>query len=267
MISAVLIRLFGWRVTLLYGDPCVVDRWDWLQRHLRGGAVRTLDAGCGSGAFTLGAAKLGNQALGLSFDDSNNVKATHRAKLVGCGNAAFLTMDLRQLDNHVGQLGLFDQVISTENIEHIVDDAKLIRDLAKVVKLGGELFLTTPYQGSRGLWGDRVPGTPPVEDGGHVRWGYSHDQLRRLLGENGFAVTSEDFVSGYVSQCLTNLIRRMSSTLPYSLVWQLTLPMRIIRCLDRPITRLLHYPYLSVAVVATRTNVLMPIDRAAVPTP
>ena len=100
-----------------------------------------------------------------------------------------------------------------------------------------------------------MPSTPPVEDGGHVRWGYTHDQLRRLLRDNHFTVIREDFISGYVSQRLTNLFRRMSTVLPCPLVWLLTLPMRIIRCLDRPITRLLRYPYYSVAVVAIRTEV------------
>lgn len=254
MVTDFLMRVFGWKVTLVYGDPCVYDRWDWLHRHLLPGPMRTLDAGCGSGAFTLGAAKLGNQAVGLSFDEDNNTKATNRAKLLGLSNVTFVTLDLRQLDNYAGQLGLFDQVISTENIEHIIDDAKLIRDLATVTKPGGKLLLTTPFDGYLGLWGDRVPSTPPAEDGGHVRWGYTHDQLRRLLSDNGFKVIQEEFVSGYVSQRLTNLLRRMSAVLPYPLVWLLTLPIRIIRVLDRPITRLLHYTYYSVAVVATRTN-------------
>lgn len=254
MVTDLLMRVFGWKVTLVYGDPCVYDRWDWLHRHCSRGPIRTLDAGCGSGALTLGAARLGNQAVGLSFDEDNNTKATNRAKLLGLSNVTFVTLDLRQLENYIGQLGLFDQVISTETIEHIIDDAKLIRDLAKVVKPGGKLFLTTPFEGSLGLWRDRVPSTPPVEDGGHVRWGYTHDQLRRLLSDNGFTVIQEDFITGYVSQRLTNLFRRMSAVLPYPLVWLLTLPMRTIRCLDRPMTRLLRYPYLSVAVVATRTN-------------
>ena len=82
----------------LFGDACVYDRWDWLRRRLLPGPVRTLDAGCGSGAFTLGAAKLGNQAVGLSFDKNNNAKATHRAKLLGLSNVTFMTLDLRQLD-------------------------------------------------------------------------------------------------------------------------------------------------------------------------
>ncbi|MGH7934815.1 MAG: hypothetical protein ACREQN_16860, partial [Candidatus Binataceae bacterium] len=63
-----LVRLLGWRATVLHGDPMTLDRWRWLKRHLRAGRLRTLDAGCGSGAFTMYAAKIGNEAVGITFD-------------------------------------------------------------------------------------------------------------------------------------------------------------------------------------------------------
>src|SRR4051794_18810561 len=58
-----LIRLLGWRAAVLQGDPFVVERWAWLRRHLRRGPRRTLDAGCGQGAFTFFAGTIGNRAL------------------------------------------------------------------------------------------------------------------------------------------------------------------------------------------------------------
>jgi ribosomal protein L11 methylase PrmA len=68
----IFIRLMGWRAAIFHGDPTVYDRWKWLRRYLSHGALRTLDVGCGSGAFTMYAAKIGNESVGLSFNDSNS---------------------------------------------------------------------------------------------------------------------------------------------------------------------------------------------------
>ena len=42
--------------------------------------------------------------------------------------------------------GLFDCVIASEIIEHIVDPDKFINELFRVVKKGGQLIITTPYK-------------------------------------------------------------------------------------------------------------------------
>src|SRR5207249_2232575 len=41
------LRILGWRLLLLTGDPCVLDRWLWLRRQLRAAGISTtvLDAG------------------------------------------------------------------------------------------------------------------------------------------------------------------------------------------------------------------------------
>ena len=117
-----LIRLIGWPATVLHGDPAVFDRWMWLKRHLQPGELRTLDAGSGSGAFTMYAARLGNEAVGISFDKRNNRVARERAELLGLPNVRFIDADLRELANQASELGEFDQIICLETIEHIKDD-------------------------------------------------------------------------------------------------------------------------------------------------
>src|SRR4051812_41985382 len=66
--SDLLVRVLGWHATVLHGDPQTYARWTWFRKHLLSGPIRVLDAGCGSGAFTMAAARRGNDALGLSFD-------------------------------------------------------------------------------------------------------------------------------------------------------------------------------------------------------
>jgi len=79
--------------------------------------IKVLDAGCGSGALTIYAAKRGNNAVGISFDKRNNDVAKERASLLGISTASFITYDLRKLDELSSKLGKFDQIICFETIE------------------------------------------------------------------------------------------------------------------------------------------------------
>ncbi|MDL1895138.1 methyltransferase domain-containing protein [Anaerolineae bacterium CFX7] len=244
--SNTFVKLIGWKATVLHGDTGVYDRWKWLRRHLMPGKVSTLDAGCGSGAFTMYAAQVGNDAVGLSFDERNNQVAKTRAKILHLDNVQFRTLDLRELDKYGAELGKFDQIICLETIEHIWNDEKLIRDLASLLKPGGRLFLTTPFKGYHHLVGDTLS---PVEDGGHVRWGYTHAEIGKLCRANGLDIVAEEFVTGWISQQLMNLLRLLTK-LNYVVAWTIIFPLRLFQPLDPFITRLLGYPYLSIGVVA-----------------
>lgn len=246
--SNVLVRVLGWRATILHGDPAVVDRWRWLRRHLAPGPLDTFDAGCGSGAFTLYAALVGNRAVGMSFDGANQRKAQERGRILGLANARFVAGDLRELDRFPEGLGPFDQVICCETLEHVLDDRKLVADLAALLRPGGRLLVTTPNKHYRPLRGDRVS---EVEDGGHVRWGYTHEELRALFEAHGLEVVAEEYVTGAVTQKLMNLMRRIGEA-DARAAWALTFPLRVFRVLDPLVTSLSGYPPLSVAVVGVR---------------
>jgi len=246
--SHALVRLLGWKATIIHGDPAVVDRWKWLRRHLLPGDRYTFDAGCGSGAFSLYAARRGNRVLGMSFDAANQRKAEERARILGLDEARFITGDLRYLDSYPERLGPFDQVICFETIEHILDDRKLVADLAVLLKPGGRLLLTAPYKHYRPLLGDQLSA---VEDGGHVRWGYTHEELRALFAEHGLEVVVEEYVTGMVTQKLMDLMRLLGRA-NARLAWAATFPLRAFRLLDRPLTALAGYPHLSVGVVGVK---------------
>ncbi len=79
-VFSLLVRIFVSRATLHHGDALVWDRWRWLSRHLRltQNGERLFDAGCGSGAFTIGTAKFGYRSLGLSWDNRNQSLAEAR---------------------------------------------------------------------------------------------------------------------------------------------------------------------------------------------
>lgn len=244
-----LVRVLGWRATLLQGDPTVTDRWLWLRKHLRPGAVRTLDAGCGTGAFTMYAARAGNDALGLAFEADQLARARSRADILGIRSVRFREMDLRELDRFADSLGEFDQVLLFETIEHIMDDRKLVASLASLLKPGGTLLLTAPYKGHHPLHrGEKVS---EVEDGGHVRWGYTHEEMNDLLRGCGLEIVADEYISGQVSQRVAGLtfaLRRVNNLL----AWAVSLPLRPLCVLDPLLTRATRYPSLSIGVVARK---------------
>ena len=64
MDKSLLAKLVGFPATLIHGDTLVLDRWLWVRKRLpetRNGET-LLDVGCGTGAFSIGAARLGYQA-------------------------------------------------------------------------------------------------------------------------------------------------------------------------------------------------------------
>jgi 2-polyprenyl-3-methyl-5-hydroxy-6-metoxy-1,4-benzoquinol methylase len=200
------------------------------------------------------AAKVGNDVVGISFDARNNDVARRRAEILGISGVDFIQGDLRKLDEMQPRLGSFDQIICQETIEHIRNDSKLVNDLASLLKPDGRLYLTTPSLGHRPVYGELEQHTWS-EDGGHVRYGYSHEQLAEMFHSAGLEVIDRSFVSGALSQWIFSLTGwlAISLHLPLRLAWGLTFPLRVLQAVDRPFTRLIHYPFFSVAVVARRS--------------
>jgi SAM-dependent methyltransferase len=246
-----LLRIFGWRFLLITGDPCVLDRWMWLRRQLRTGGLRTFDAGCGNGGFSIFAAHVGNEVVAASFAASDQESARRRAEILGVEGIDFRVIDLRELEDHRGELGEFDQIICLETIEHIADDESVVKSLAAMLRPGGRMLLSTPFDRHRPLYTED-PRPSPVEDGSHVRYGYSQERLRQIAASAGLEVEDERLVSGVVSQKLTDLMRRLSARTGLLGAWLVLLPLRALAVFDTPLTRLLRYPYLTVALCAVK---------------
>jgi 2-polyprenyl-3-methyl-5-hydroxy-6-metoxy-1,4-benzoquinol methylase len=101
-----------------------------------------LDAGCGYGVFSAAAAARG--ASVVSVDIGSRLVALARGRAGSRGLVA-----------DVGQLAvrddIFDVVISSEMLEHTAIPARAVAELARVVKVGGLLVLTTPNRAWQGV--------------------------------------------------------------------------------------------------------------------
>jgi SAM-dependent methyltransferase len=262
MNRSMLVRLLGFHATLIHGDTLVLDRWYWLRKRLpvtRNGES-LIDIGCGTGAFAIGAALRGYAALGLSWDERNQTLAAQRAKICRAELARFETQDVRCLQERADLFGTFDVALCLENVEHILDDKKLIENIARCLKPGGRLLLTTPYFHYRPITPADMGPFSVVEDGGHVRRGYSQAMLEELCAYAGLVVEDVSFCGGFLSQKITYLMRALSRFHPI-LGWVAVFPLRVLPSLfDWFVTPLLRWPYFSICIEAYKPRFPQPND-------
>lgn len=254
--KSIFVKLFGWPAPLLHADTAVLDRWLWLRQRLpRGdGSPCVLDIGCGTGAFTIGAALRGYQALGLSNDERNQMVAAKRARMCRAATAKFAIQDIRELDKREDLHGKFDVAIMTEVIEHILDDRKLMTDAARCLKPNGRLLLTTPNFNLRPIDPTHEGPFPTVEDGGHVRKGYTAEELFKLSEIAGLVQPEISYCTGFVSQKVTHGYLLMKRIQPV-IAWSLLHPFRILPLLmDSFVTQLMHYPEYSICLEARKPS-------------
>lgn len=112
------------------------------QLPLKPGAL-VLDVGCGTGASALPAAQKvapGGQVIGVDLADNLLAKARAKAANRGLRNVEFRQDDMENLGFPDGH---FDAVISVFSIFFVPDMQKLVRELWRMVRPGGQLAITT----------------------------------------------------------------------------------------------------------------------------
>jgi SAM-dependent methyltransferase len=182
--------------------------------------------------------------------------AKDRAALCKASSAQFEVLDIRTLDRRTDLADSFDVVICLETIEHISEDFKLMRSMARCVKPGGRLLLSTPYLLYKSISDGDMGPFSSVEDGGHVRRGYSRAMLEELCDHAQLKVERISYCGGYFSQKITGVMRRLS-TINAVLAWALILPLRALPPVLDPIIRLLlGWPHYSICLEAYRSRQL-----------
>lgn len=183
-------------------------KWPKLEPHIpREKGITIVDFGCGAGHLIEEAHRINPSARFIGVDVSR--EALERAKM-RCPYATFHRI------NDGGAVPLpdasVDFVLSSEVIEHVYDTENMAAEVARVIRPGGRVLLTTPYHGffknlAIILFGfDRH--FNPV--GPHVRF-FSRRALTALLERHHFKVVAYDYYGRVypISHSIVTLAERL----------------------------------------------------------
>jgi len=219
MMKKIFFYFFG---VIFNGDNCVYDRYKWLKKYLPkfnlNEGKELLDIGCGNG-WALFAVKFGYNVTGVSFDQKDLSKIRERSK---DDSIKLVNHDVRDLDKLETEIK-YDVILNFENIEHIFDYKKLIKDMSNHLNRDGLIFITTPNLFHK-IPFCKEPKLSDFEDGGHVIRGFTFNQIEEEAVKNNLRVIRRSYISHRLSLMLLGLTRLVD----WKLLKIITIPLTIL---------------------------------------
>lgn len=151
-----------------------------------------LDAGCGTGIYSI---SLSKKFRKINAIDISEEKIRHLVKNAPIKNIFFEKQDLCKLKFKNNS---FDVIICSDVLEHIKNDEKAFSELARVLKNGGTLLITVPYNSKNNQ--------ETYKRYSHERAGYDFKNINNLAKELDLKIIE---ICGY-SYSLTDKISNFS---------------------------------------------------------
>jgi len=122
-------------------DPGTLYRNNYILRKIKASKVQNVaDVGCGSGQLIKNVLLKQKDLKLTGFDVSKKIIEKNKESYKG---VTFYCLNLNEDDVSKENEGKYDMVISTEVIEHLANWKKALKTIAKMVKKGGYVIVTT----------------------------------------------------------------------------------------------------------------------------
>lgn len=147
--------------------------------------ANVVDVGCGDGQLVWSLLEMSILPPGASITgvDLSPTRVRRFTQLTGCPAILSNGGDLVGLED-----ASIDLCISTMVMEHVPDDAAYAAALARIVKPGGGLYITTVLRKPGAWYFRKAPDGRRVLDPTHVREYASVDNVRKILEAAGFDI-------------------------------------------------------------------------------
>ena len=187
----------NWHLRLFHKSVLKQNKWRQIQAMLGETAnCKCLDVGSDNGVISY---LLRQQGGTWSSADLHETAVASITELVG--------ENVYQLDEHKTDFvdDTFDKVIIVDYLEHIQNDRGFVEEVYRILKPGGELIINVPHITNSLLRKFRLAIGQTDEKHGHLRPGYSIDDVRKLLGGK-FALETHRTYSRFFSEAIDTLI-------------------------------------------------------------
>lgn len=192
----------AWHAPLAPDSDAATPWYGLVRRHLDPArdlaGKRVLEIGCGRGEFAVWLAAHPAGPARVTAADVSPVALRKGRALVAARTVCWLVGDIERIAHADGT---FDTVISCETVEHLHQPARAVAELARVLRPGGRLFLTTPnYLGVWGLYRGyvRLRGRRYTETGQPVNRFTTIPRTRRWITAAGLVVRRFDAEGHYL---------------------------------------------------------------------
>jgi SAM-dependent methyltransferase len=181
------------RFLALPGTDIFTRRRTRIEKNWKKGRRKILDAGFGNGWFSYRAYRSGASVTAVAIQPDLIIKA--RALYNGFLNIPedrlqFLQISLYDIDSIRDR---FDEIICYETLEHIRNDRDVCQKFHSLLRQDGMLHLCCP-NADHPRWQRET--LDELEQGGHVRAGYTEESYRQLLEPLGYKIDRIEGVGG-----------------------------------------------------------------------
>lgn len=189
--------------------------------------LKVLDAGGGEGSFAYFVARrFPRWSVAVADNEPSTLDRGRRIKsALGLHNLEVRELDILRMDD----ASAYDIVVCSDVLEHVDDDQRAVHNLARALKPGGFLILTSPSLPQPKhlplvAWRERRIGFS-LAHYGHVRQGYSAEDLSRLLRAAGVEVNRIRWTFGRFGTLMFDLFFLTGDSRPNAAVYAALLPL------------------------------------------
>jgi 2-polyprenyl-3-methyl-5-hydroxy-6-metoxy-1,4-benzoquinol methylase len=169
------------------------------ERDLAGKSV--LEIGCGRGGFSCWLVQQSHRPRQLVAADFSTAAVQMGKGYAHSRNYSGISWEVGDIQAIAHPDQSFDTVVSSETIEHVPDPRKALVELARVLKPGGRLFLTTPnYLGPIGLYRLYLPlrGRKFTEEGQPINNFMLFPTTRKWVRQTGLRILTTQSTGHYL---------------------------------------------------------------------